>query len=304
MIFKDYYKILGFDTNKVSLDDIKNAYREMAKKYHPDMNIGNNASEEIFKDVNEAYRLLSNDKQRRKYDFTWNRYVGNKKKKSQTYEKKSFIERLLEILFGENFRSNKVVKTTEPEYGEDVDTEIEISIKEAFFGVNKKVKLRTVNGKETSFSIKVPAGIQNNDKIRIVGQGKLGKNGGKNGDLFVIINIKDDKKLKLIGNDLYTELKITPSEAALGVKKEIELFEEKIAIIIPKCTSSNSNLTIKGKGYKDGHGNRGNLHVITRIVMPEKLTQEQEKLYIKLQNLEGNNIKTMSAYQVKEVKNA
>jgi len=175
MIFKDYYKILGFNTNKVSLDDIKNAYREMAKKYHPDMNIGNNASEEIFKDVNEAYRLLSNDKQRRKYDFTWNRYVGNKKKKSQTYEKKSFIERLLEILFGENFRSNKVVKTTEPEYGEDVDTEIEISIKEAFFGVNKKVKLRTVNGKETSFSIKVPAGIQNNDKIRIVGQGKWRK---------------------------------------------------------------------------------------------------------------------------------
>ena len=276
MIFKDYYKILGFDTNKVSLDDIKNAYREMAKKYHPDMNIGNNASEEIFKDVNEAYRLLSNDKQRRKYDFTWNRYVGNKKKKSQTYEKKSFIERLLEILFGENFRSNKVVKTTEPEYGEDIAKEHEKYITD----------------------------IQNNDKIRIVGQGKLGKNGGKNGDLFVIINIKDDKKLKLIGNDLYTELKITPSEAALGVKKEIELFEEKIAIIIPKCTSSNSNLTIKGKGYKDGHGNRGNLNVITRIVMPEKLTQEQEKLYIKLQNLEGNNIKTMPAYQVKEVKNA
>ncbi len=284
MIFKDYYKILGLESNKVSTDKIKAAYREKAKQFHPDINVGNSDAEVIFKDINEAYRTLSDSSLRRKYDFKWNKYIGNKKQKERK-EKKTFKEMFLDIFFGGMYKQ-KTAKRTIPEYGEDIDTEIDVSIKEAFWGIQKQIKLRAVNGKETSFSFKIPAGIQNHDKIRIVGQGKRGKNGGKNGDLLVIVNIKDDKKYKLVGTDIYTELPITPWEAALGTKKTINLLEENINIIVPKCCSSGENIEIVGKGYKTGKGKRGNLHVVTKIVLPKNLSKEQEKEYIKLKEIE------------------
>ena len=282
MIFKDYYKILGLDSNKVDLEQIKNAYREKAKKFHPDINVGDSAAEAIFKDVNEAYRVLSDSSQRRKYDFKWNRYIGSRRKK-QRKEKKSFKEMFMDILFG-GVSKTKVEKKAVPEYGEDIDTEINVTLNEAFFGVNKKIKLRTVDGKETSFSLKVPAGVQNSDKLRIVGQGKKGKNGGKNGDLLVRVNINNDNKFKLVGDDIYTEIEVNVWEAALGTKKRIELFGEEINVIIPKCSSSGRKLTILEKGYKDGKGKRGNLHIVTKIIIPSKLTKEQENLYEKLKN--------------------
>ena len=282
MIFKDYYKILGLDSNKVDLEQIKNAYREKAKKFHPDINVGDSAAEAIFKDVNEAYRVLSDSSQRRKYDFKWNRYIGSRRKKERK-EKKSFKEMFMDILFG-GVSKTKVEKKAIPEYGEDIDTEINVTLNEAFFGVNKKIKLRTVDGKETSFSLKVPAGVQNGDKLRIMGQGKKGKNGGKNGDLLVRVNINNDNKFKLVGDDIYTEIEVTVWEAALGTKKRIELFGEEINVIIPKCSSSGKKLTIFEKGYKDGKGKRGDLHIVTKIVVPSKLTKEQENLYEKLKN--------------------
>ena len=283
MIFKDYYKILGLESNKVSLDEIKVAYREKAKKFHPDINVGNSEAEVIFKDINEAYRILSDSTQRRKYDFKWNRYIGSRKKK-ENKQKKSFKEMFLDILFGGVTRQKSENKAI-PQYGEDIDTQINISIKEAFFGVNKKLKLRAVNGKETSFSLKVPAGVQNNDKLRIVGQGKHGKNGGKNGDLLVRVNIVDDNRFKLIGTDIYTEISLSVWEAALGTKKKIDLFGEEINIVIPKCCNSGEKLTIKEKGYKDGKGKRGNFNIITKIVFPKELSKEQEGLYLKLKEM-------------------
>lgn len=284
MIFKDYYKILGIDTNKVSIDEIKNAYREKAKKYHPDRNVGDREAEAIFKDISEAYRVLSDAKQKRKYDISWNRYVSSKKKKETRKEKKTFKEMIMDILFGGVSRK-KSPAPVYPEYGEDINTEINVSLEEAFYGVTKKLRLKSVNGKDSLFTIKVPAGVQNHDKIRIVGQGKMGKNGGKNGDLFVIINIADSKKYKLSGIDIYTELEISVSEAALGTKKSISLFRDSINIIVPKCSNSGDNLVVENKGYKNGKGERGNLHIITKIILPDKLSKQQEEIFLKLREL-------------------
>lgn len=284
MIFKDYYKILGIDTNKVSIDEIKNAYREKAKKYHPDRNVGDREAEAIFKDISEAYRVLSDAKQKRKYDISWNRYVSSKKKKETRKEKKTFKEMIMDILFGGVSRK-KSPAPVYPEYGEDINTEINVSLEEAFYGVTKKLKLKSVNGKDSSFTVKVPAGVQNHDKIRIVGQGKVGKNGGKNGDLFVIINITNNKKYKLSGIDIYTELEISVSEAALGTKKSISLFRDSINIIVPKCSNSGDNLVVENKGYKNGKGERGNLHIITKIILPDKLSKQQEEIFLKLREL-------------------
>ena len=289
MSFKDYYKLLELKTNKVSIDEIKIAYREQAKKYHPDMNIGDSYSEEKFKEINEAYKVLSDSKARKKYDRSWYIYTERKKKieDRESEEKKTFKEKLLSILFGINpikKKEEKVKKT--PIKGENIETEIEVSIVEAFNGTKKKLKLLAVDGKTRTFSLDIPAGIQNNDKIRFVGQGKPGKNGGKNGDLLVKIFIKDTKEFKLNGADIYKELSITPWEAALGTKTTIQFIVGNVSLIIPRGTQSGEKFVIKDKGYKLGRGMRGNFYVIIKIVVPKTLTKQEEELYIKLKNLQ------------------
>ena len=289
MSFKDYYKLLGLKTNKVSIDEIKIAYREQAKKYHPDMNIGDSYSEEKFKEINEAYKVLSDSKARKKYDKSWYIYTERKKKieDREAEEKKTFKEKLLSILFGINPIKKKEEKVKKaPIKGENIETEVEVSIVEAFNGTKKKLKLLAVDGKTRTFSLDIPAGIQNNDKIRFVGQGKPGKNGGKNGDLLVKIFIKDTKEFKLNGADIYKELSITPWEAALGTKTTIQSIDGNISLIIPRGTQSGEKFVIKDKGYKLGRGMRGNFYVIIRIVVPKTLTKQEEELYIKLRNLQ------------------
>ena len=289
MSFKDYYKLLGLKTNKVSIDEIKIAYREQAKKYHPDMIIGDSYSEEKFKEINEAYKVLSDSKARKKYDRSWYIYTERKKKieDRESEEKKTFKEKLLSILFGINPIKKKEEKVKKaPIKGENIETEVEVSIVEAFNGAKKKLKLLAVDGKTRTFSLDIPAGIQNNDKIRFVGQGKPGKNGGKNGDLLVKIFIKDTKEFKLNGADIYKELSITPWEAALGTKTTIQSIDGNISLIIPRGTQSGEKFVIKDKGYKLGRGMRGNFYVIIRIVVPKTLTKQEEELYIKLKNLQ------------------
>lgn len=290
MSFKDYYNILGLESNKVTIDEIKIAYREQAKRYHPDMHIGDNISEEKFKDINEAYRVLSDEKARRKYNRNWTIYQERKRKiqSSTREEKKSFKEKLLSILFGITDTKKKVqVKKKEKQDGENIDTEVDVNVLEAFNGTKKKLKLLTVNGKTKVFDLDVPAGIQNGDKIRFVGQGKPGKNGGKNGDLIVRIFIKDTKEFKINGADIYKEVNIMPWEAALGTKLKINSIDGEINLVIPKGTGSGERFTIKERGYKFGKGQRGNFYVITKIVVPKKLNKQEEELYIKLKEIEN-----------------
>lgn len=200
MIFKDYYKILGLEDNKVTMEDIKQSYREQAKKYHPDVNIG---YEERFKDINEAYQVLSKASSKRKYDRMWNTHIGRKRKKENYEESKrgkdALFSDFFNMFFGdikgekeEKENAKKQNKKKEATKGENIETEVPISIMEAFYGMNKKISLRTIDGKMKTFDIKVPAGIRNGEKIRLIGQGKQGKNGGKNGDLF--IKIRDRKR--------------------------------------------------------------------------------------------------------------
>ena len=293
MIFKDYYKILGLENNKATVEEVKVAYREQAKKYHPDVNVGNRDAEERFKDINEAYRVLSEVGARRKYDRMWNNYIGKKKAKYEESGrgKTSIFSDFFNIFFGaiDNKKMEAKTDTTKkgkvPAKGENIDTEIGISIDEAFYGLNKKISLRTTSGTMKSFDVKIPAGIQNKEKIRLIGQGKAGINGGRNGDLFIKINIKDNPKFKLIGYDLYSNLLITPWEAALGTKANINTIDEEASIIVPKGTQSGELLRIQGKGYKDGKGGRGDLVAEVKIVIPKNMSEKEKKLYQELSEI-------------------
>ena len=289
MIFKDYYKILGLDTNRVSDVQIKNAYREQAKKYHPDVNIGNKNFEERFKDINEAYRVLSQPASKRKYDRSWNRNIGRNKITS-TYEENKNNSDIFHILFGNATECENINKSgLKPAKGENVETELQISIEEAFRGTEKKISLRTVNGSMKTLKIQVPAGIQHNEKVRLIGQGKPGKNGGKNGDLFIRIKIKNDNKFILEGYNIKSYLNLTPWEAALSTKITFNGINEDINVYIPAGTQSGEKITIPNKGYKDGKGGRGNLLLEAKIMLPKHITDKEKELYKELESISNYN---------------
>ncbi len=293
MIFKDYYKILGLETNKVTSEEIKIAYREQAKKYHPDVNIGDKRSEERFKDINEAYKLLSQAQSKRKYDRQWNNYIGRRKaKENNQTEKETASNEIFSMFFGsgekEQKTENKKTKKV-PAKGENIETEISVSIEEAYFGSEKRISLRAIDGKMKTFAIKVPSGIRNNEKVRLIGQGKSGINGGKNGDLFIRINIKDDLKFKISGNDLVTDLYLSPWEAALGTRVNLDGIDEKVSLYIPPGIQSGEKVKIPQKGYKDGKGGRGDLVAEVKTVVPRKLAENEKELFERLSEISKFN---------------
>ena len=289
MSFKDYYNVLGLNSNKVTLDEIKFAYREQAKKYHPDMHAGDSVLEEKFKEINEAYRILSDPKSRKRYDRNWFIYTERKKRlqNKDREVKKSFKEKIIDILFGMTIpRAQTAKRSKEPINGENIETEVEVNVLEAFNGTSKKLKLLAVDGKTKTFNLNIPEGVQDGDKIRFIGQGKPGKNNGDRGDLLVKVKITDTKEFKLVGADIYTEISISPWQAALGTKLNLQSIDGEISLVVPKGTESGERFTIKGKGYKFGRGNRGNFYIITKIVVPKKLTEKQLELYNELKEID------------------
>ena len=297
MIFKDYYKILGLTNSKVSVEDIKMAYREQAKKYHPDVNVGNKFSEDRFKDINEAYRVLMDPASKRKYDRMWNNNIGKRNIKYEESNRNtgSIFSDFFNMFFGdlneENSEEpkNKRKNKKQPITGENVETSIDISIEDAFYGSKKHISLRTVEGKMKSFEVKIPAGIREKEKVRLIGQGKLGVNGGKNGDLFINIHIKDDERFKIKGYDLYTDLLLSPWEAALGTRANVKGIDDEASIYIPQGIQSGEQITIPGKGYKDSKGGRGNLVAQVKVMVPKKLSEDEKDIYMKLKEISSFN---------------
>ena len=293
MVFKDYYKILELKTNKVSSDEIKNAYRLAVKKNHPDLNIKDNLAEEKIKDINEAYNILSNISTKRRYDRIWTRNVNKIKKEKNKIENKKnnpYFGEFVNMFFGNMGRKKeKDAEEKVPVKGENLETVIDIDIEEGFYGLDKKIKLRTVDGKMKIYTVTIPAGLHNGEKIRLIGQGKNGKNGGKSGDLFIKVNIKNNEKFKLNGNDLYTNLYLTPWEAALGTKTSIYTIDDETPLEVPMGVQSGEKIKIEGKGYKDGKGSRGNLIVNINIMVPKNLSQEEQKLFEKLRVVSSFN---------------
>lgn len=284
MIFKNYYKLLELPQNVKSTQvDIKNAYRVQAKKYHPDVNIQNKAAEERFKDISEAYKILSDPIQKKKYDRTWNSYVGKKLQKERMAQREVGTNDIVNMFFGKNI-PKKVEKAKEPIKGENIETTIELSVKEAFDGTEKKISFVSADQKNKTLLLKVPAGIKNGKKIRVAGKGKKGKNGGSDGDLIIGVKIVDGGIYKLVGDDINVKLFLTPWDAALGSKVSIDGIDGQFSIIVPKGTQNGDMLSIPNKGYYKDENQRGNLVVKTEILIPKKLSDEEKRLFTELKN--------------------
>ncbi len=290
MVVKNYYKILDLETSHVSIEEIKTAYRQAAKKYHPDLNIGDNLAEERIKDINEAYKVLSVPSSKRRYDRMWNSKFG----KGQKAFSKSQKGVILGMFLGDidNIEKRQYKKQKNPIKGQNIETQINISIEEAFFGLEKQIGLKDTEGNLKTYTVKIPQGIRNGEKIRLIGQGKNGENGGKNGDLLIKINIENDKKFKLKGNDIYTVLPLTPWEAVLGIRTSVKSLDSETKVYIPEGIQSGEKVRIANKGYYINKEDRGDLVAEIKVVVPNNISKEEKKLYEQLKAVSNFNPRT------------
>lgn len=311
MKYKNYYEILNVN-RKSTMQEIKLSYRKLAKKYHPDTSKEENA-EEKFKDVNEAYDTLTNDEKRRRYDRQVHKYgygiVDSEDSLSNIkYEFKSgvnVINDLLTTILGfkkdeaQNFGDiNNAPETEEKKSkqkatrGADIETNLEVTLEEGFFGVEKKIAIKGYRSGLKTFSVNVPIGIKNGDKIRLAALGNPGKNGGKNGDLIINVKIADHDELKLDGIDIIKDITISPAFAAVGGKYKVTVLGEKIFVNLPSQLHNDQFVTVKGNGYVAEDGTRGNLKLRVHIDMPYNLTERELKLYEQLLKIEKKREET------------
>lgn len=288
MKFKDYYKILELENNKVTIEQIKSAYRKQAKKYHPDVNVGNKLAEEKIKDINEAYKVLSVPSSKRKYDRMWNSKFGKGKK---AFTSKSQKGAIIDMFLGNIDNTEKVEtsKKANPVKGENIETQISVNIYDAFYGLEKQIALKTVDGDTKTYTVKVPQGIRDGEKIRLIGQGKPGENGGKSGDLLIQINIEGDNKFKLDGTNINTDLLLTPWEAALGVRTSVKSIDDETKVYIPEGTQSGEKIRIPNKGYYINKTDRGDLVAEIKVVVPKHISVEEKEMYQKLSEVSNFN---------------
>ena len=288
MVVKNYYKILGLETSHVSMDEIKSAYRQAAKKYHPDLNVGDSLAEEKIKDINEAYKVLSVPSSKRKYDRMWNSKFGKGKKAFTSKSQKGVI---LDMFLGniDNIEKAEQVKKANPVKGENIETQINVSIYDAFYGLDKQIVLKTIEGDTKSYTVKIPKGIRSGEKVRLIGQGKPGKNGGKNGDLLIQINIEDDSKFRLTGSEINTDLLLTPWEAALGVRTSVKSIDDETKVYVPEGVQSGEKIRIPNKGYYINKTDRGDLVAEVKVVVPKHISLEEKEMYKKLSKISRFN---------------
>ena len=286
MKYKNYYKILELKSDRVSDEEIKNAYRRLAKKYHPDINPGDEAASEKFKLVNEAYQVLGSEVSKKKYDRIHNIYRV-KDTIEDTKEKINWggMSDMIGMVFGKKEQSNFENKNKSlPITGEDLESKIDITLEEAFFGTEKKLAFRTVTGDMKNISIKIPKGIRNGEKVRLAKQGKPGKNGGEPGDLYIKVEIMKNDIFEVKGFDLCMNLKLSPWEAALGTEVKVENIDSSILVNVPAGTESGETLRIANCGFwNTSTYGRGDLLLNIQIMVPKELTDTEKLLFEKLE---------------------
>lgn len=306
MKYKNYYEILNIN-RKSSKEEIRSSFRKLAKKYHPDTNKTPEA-ESMFKDINEAYDILTDDEKRKKYDRQVAKYGygftdTNSSLSNVKYEFKSgvnVINDLLSTILGlkkddlqtipnvENKTTAKEEKAAKqkPEKGKDIISNIEVTLEEGFFGAEKKIAIKSYRTGLNTFSVNVPIGIKNGDSIRLAALGNPGKNGGKSGDLIIHVKLLQDSEYKLEGLNLKRSITITPALAVLGGKYKLKLFNETIFVSLPKHLKDGEIVKVEKKGYISEDEERGDLLLKVHIDIPNDITEREEKLYEQILKIE------------------
>lgn len=296
---RDYYEVLGL-SRSASADEIKRAYRKLAKQHHPDANPDDPSAQKKFAEITEAYEVLSDEEKRQKYDqfgHNWSRVGGGGGDPFGGFGGggggASFdLNDILGGMFGGGgggggnpFGGGHAGRRPRAQQGQNVDVEIRVPFQVGIEGGEHELTLQT-GGKVEKLTVRIPAGIADGGKVRLAGQGHPGMGGGAAGNVIVTVRIAGHPWFWRDGNNVMVEVPITPSEAALGAKVDVPtLSEGTVVMSIPAGTSSGAKLRLRGKGARDPKtGNRGDQLARLKIVSPKELTPEAEELFRKLQD--------------------
>ncbi len=295
MDYKDYYKILEID-KKATPEEIKKAYRVLAKKNHPDKNLGDKKAEERFKLINEANEVLGNPEKRKQYDELGENWQQNR----QAYDQKQNPnQQYYQGDFGQGFgggnqedffdffeqffaqqRGNS--RQQQPRKGGDYETEMEISLEEAFTGTSRIIQLENEKLRVTT-----KPGAYTDQQLRIKSKGAKGTNEGNRGDLFVRIRVKENPKFVRKGDNLYQTVTVNLYDAILGNEIIVETLSGKLKIKIMPGIQNGKTIRLKGKGMPiyEKPSSFGDLYISIQVQIPERLTEKQKKLFEELKAL-------------------
>ncbi len=324
MAGKDYYALLGVKRDATN-QDIKQAYRRLARKHHPDVNPGDKSAETRFKAINEAYEVLSNSEKRKKYDQFGDQWqyadqfakAGGQGAPSWGFDPgnaQSFrFEGDLDCMFGNLFgsRTGTRGRRARPRRGPDFDYPVEITLEEAFHGSNRIISLEadepcpscggsgqiqnalcsTCRGLGVTRSlkrleVKIPPGVKDGSRIRFAGRGESGHSGGPSGDLYLVTTVKPHRLFERKDDDLYVEVMVPLTVAILGGEVPISTLKGKIALKVPPETQNGRIFRLAGQGMPHlGNSAYGDLLAKVQVALPTKLTEEEKKLFEQLGKL-------------------
>ncbi len=294
MNFVDYYKILDIDKS-ASPKDVRNAYRKLARKYHPDLNPNNADAKTNFQQINEANEVLSDPEKRKKYDQygkDWQHADEFEKQKQQQSQSSGSGNRggfsggqsagdfsdFFESMFGgSSYGGGRQAKFR----GEDYSTEIQLQLIDAY---KTHKQTLTVNGK--NIRITIPAGVENGQTIKIPGHGGPGTNGGPNGDLYITFSVSNHASIKRLGDNLFTTVELDLYTAVLGGEIKINTLDGKVKLNVKPETQNGTKVNLKGKGFPvyKNEGKFGDLQVTYSVKVPTNLTVRQKELFEELRN--------------------
>jgi molecular chaperone DnaJ len=322
MAKKDHYQILGV-TRNASEKEIKQAYRRLARKHHPDLNPGDKSAEARFKEINAAYEVLSNPEKRKKYDQFGDQWeyaeqfakAGDQQRVRRDFGKGGAtfeygdLGSVFSSLFGDAGTGSGMRRG--PQRGQDIESPIEVSLEEAYRGSTRVVQLEAeepctgcggigrvgnrvcticdgTGGKAVPkrLEVKIPAGVKDGSRIRIAGEGVPGRVGGSKGDIYLVVKIVPHKLFERKGDDLYAEVSVPLAAAILGGEVGLATLNGNLSLKIPPETQNGKVFRLAGKGMPQlGNANYGNLFAKVKVVLPTNLTDEERRLFERLRSL-------------------
>ncbi|MGE5415812.1 MAG: DnaJ C-terminal domain-containing protein [Acidobacteriota bacterium] len=318
MKYQDYYETLGV-AKTATQKEIQSAYRKLARKFHPDVNKEPNA-EEKFKTINESYEVLKDPDKRKKYDALGaNWQAGEHYSPPPGWENANFdfggrsgsyeyvngdlgdFSDFFQSLFGGagrggRSRSSRMARDLSSR-GQDQEVEIGLTLEEAYQGGKKSIRLQRSDldaagnpgSSVKEYNVSIPPGIAEGNRIRLAGQGSAGYGGGQAGDLYLIVKYLPHAHFTTEGHDLLMELPVSPWEAALGAKTDVETMTGTVSLTIPPGIQTGQKLRLKGKGMPAKPGGFGDMFVVIKIMVPKKLSHQETELFEELKKISNFN---------------
>jgi len=321
--FKDYYALLGVPRN-ASADEIKKAFRKLARQYHPDKAKDKKAGEEKFKEINEAYEVLGDPQNRRKYDQLGARWKdgggfqpppGQQRRAWTTPEGEHYEFRFggstgfsdfFEQFFGrrggvgfdfggEEFRPEEFEQARSGARGNDIEGDILVTLDEVTNGSARTISLqrtdpRTGQVRTETIRVRIPSGVHDGQLIRVRGKGGEGLGGGEPGDLFLRVRLEAHPDFRAHGADLNYELDLAPWEAVLGTTVTVPTLGGHVKLHVPPGTNNGQRLRVRGQGLPKGQsGERGDMYVVINVELPQRITEEERTLWEKLSRVSRFN---------------